>query len=274
MNLVRTQEPGGRGAEARARQSRGLRSHRGAGAPILAGMAALLLAACAPAVGRAPPPSVQPGEALKNDVHWARTAAEHRGIFVQTYRLAADRVRELAAGRAPGSWAVILDADETVLDNSEYQRRLMQAGARFHVSTWNDWVREAAADSLPGAAGFIRTVRELGGRVAIVTNRDEEVCEPTRRNLASLAIVVDVVLCQAPGEQGKIGRFDAVRRGTTPAGLAPLEVLVFIGDNIHDFPGQTQQLRTAPAAALDSFGRTWFLLPNPMYGSWERNPPR
>jgi 5'-nucleotidase (lipoprotein e(P4) family) len=274
VNLVRTQEPRSRGAEERVSQSLGLRWSRGVGAPILAGMTALLLGACAPAVGSARPAAMQPGEALKNDVHWARTAAEHRGIFLQTYRLATDRVRELAAGRERGSWAVILDADETVLDNSEYQRRLMQAGARFHVSTWNDWVREAAADSLPGAAGFIRTVRELGGRVAIVTNRDEDVCEPTRRNLASLAILVDVVLCQSPGEQGKVGRFDAVRNGTSPAGLPPLDVLVFIGDNIQDFPGQTQQLRTAPVAAFDNFGRTWFLLPNPMYGSWERNPPR
>jgi 5'-nucleotidase (lipoprotein e(P4) family) len=234
-------------------------------------MAAALIAGCAPATAVSP---AGPAAATKNDVHWVRTAAEHRGIFLQTYRLASDRVRELAAERSRGTWAVILDADETVLDNSEYQRRLAERNARFDVSTWNDWVREAAADSLPGAAGFIRTVRELGGRIAIVTNRDEEVCGDTRTNLQQLAITVDVVLCQAPGEVGKNDRFRSVRDGTTGTALPPLEVVMYFGDNIQDFPAQTQQVRGARPAAYDNFGRTWFLLPNPMYGSWERNPPR
>ena len=236
----------------------------------IAPLAFTLLAACASAPAAPPAPTV--GRA--NDVHWVRTAAEHRGIFLQTYRAAGDRVRELAPARQRGEWAVILDADETVLDNSEYQRRLVEQGARFDVNTWNDWVREGVADSLPGAAAFIRTVRDLGGRVAIVTNRDDVVCDDTRRNLQQLAITVDIVLCQAPGESGKGGRFRAVREGTTGTSLPPLEVVMYIGDNIQDFPEQTQQIRAGSPAAYDNFGRTWFLLPNPMYGSWERNPPR
>jgi 5'-nucleotidase (lipoprotein e(P4) family) len=182
-------------------------------------------------------------------------------------------VRELAADRPRGSWAVILDADETVLDNSEYQRRIALRGERFDVNTWNDWVREEAADSLPGAAGFIRTVREVGGRVAIVTNRDDVVCDPTRRNLEALGITVDVVLCQAPDASAKSGRFQAVRDGTTGTTLPPLDVLMYVGDNIQDFPDRTQQIRT-DLGAYAEFGRSWFLLPNPMYGSWERNLPR
>jgi 5'-nucleotidase (lipoprotein e(P4) family) len=241
---------------------------------VLTPLALALLAACASAPVTTVTGVAARAAARKNDVHWVRTAAEHRGIFLQTYRAATDRVRELAAGRQRGTWAVILDADETVLDNSEYQRRLALAGASFDVDTWNDWVRERAADSLPGAAGFIRTVRELGGRVAIVTNRDDVVCDDTRSNLRQLTITVDVVLCQAPGESGKNGRFRAVTEGTAATSLPPLVVLVYVGDNIQDFPGQTQQIRSAAPSAFDNFGRTWFLLPNPMYGSWERNAPR
>jgi 5'-nucleotidase (lipoprotein e(P4) family) len=233
----------------------------------------LISTACATAPAGAPAAAAA-AAAQPNDVHWVRSAAEYRAVFLQTYSHATARVRELAVGRTAGTWAVILDADETVLDNSEYQRRIHLRGERFHVSTWNAWVREAAADSLPGAAGFIRTVRDLGGRVAIVTNRDDEICEPTRENLRRLGIAVDVVLCQAPGEVGKIGRFDAVAQGTTGAALPPLDVIAWVGDNIHDFPGATQQLRDAAPAAFDAFGRTWFILPNPMYGSWERNPHR
>lgn len=238
----------------------------------------ILLTVLAGACATAPAPSAVPRAAdvrtQPNDVHWVRTAAEHRAIFIQTFRHATERIRELAADRQRGSWAVILDADETVLDNSEYQRRLAERGGSFDLETWNAWVREAAADTLPGAAGFIRTVRELGGRVAIVTNRDDIVCDPTRRNLRDLGVTVDVVLCQTAGESGKDGRFRAVAEGTTAANLPRLDVIAFVGDNIQDFPSTTQQIRDAAPSAFDRFGRDWFILPNPMYGSWERLPPR
>jgi acid phosphatase len=167
---------------------------------------------------------------------------------------------------------VILDADETVLDNSPYQVRITQRGERFNTETYNVWVREARAATLPGSAEFIQLARQLGGRVVIVTNRDEIVCPATRQNFSALGIVVDVVLCKPDGPSDKNPRFQAVARGTAAPGLPPLRVLMYVGDNIQDFPTMTQELRNAPAAALEPFGRTYFVLPNPMYGSWERNP--
>ncbi|MBW3534859.1 MAG: hypothetical protein KY453_06520 [Gemmatimonadetes bacterium] len=207
-------------------------------------------------------------------IHWVRSSAEHRVLFLQVYGQAAEAVREREGAYDDGRWAVILDADETVLDNSEYQRRRAAAGLGFTLESWNDWVREEAAPALPGAVRFVERVRSLGGRVAIVTNRDEPVCDATRRNLDALGIVADVVLCRQAGEEGKDGRFRAVQEGTTHAALPPLEVLAWVGDNIQDFPGMGQEAREAPADALARFGRSWFLLPNPMYGSWERLPPR
>lgn len=232
----------------------------------------LLLPACAAPRTATPPAPGPTGAALPPAVHWVRNSAEHRAVFLQTYRAASERARELARGREAGTWAVILDADETVLDNSTYQMRLARRGEAFSNETWNAWVREEAAAAQPGAARFIELVRGLGGRVAIVTNRDEPVCDATRRNLAALVIEVDVVLCQAEGEQGKEGRFAAVREGTTPAGLPPLDVVMWVGDNIHDFPGLDQRVREGPPGPYEPFGRRWFVLPNPMYGSWERNP--
>lgn len=225
--------------------------------------------AATPAVPAASGPDAPPAA-----LHWARSSAEHRALFLQVYRDAAAHVGEVAPTLERGAWAVILDADETVLDNSTYQKRLAERGTRFDVATWNAWVREEDAGALPGAAEFIGLVRNLGGRVAIVTNRDEEVCEPTRRNLRALGITVDVVLCQQPGESGKMGRFQSVQAGTTPVSLPPLNVVAWVGDNIQDFPGMDQAARDADESRLRPFGATWFILPNPMYGSWERNPAR
>jgi len=203
-------------------------------------------------------------------VRWVREAAEYHALFLQTYRAAAERLRDLAEAERPGSWAVILDADETVLDNSIYQLRRAREGLPFSAPTWNAWVREEAAPALPGAVEFVREARALGGRVVIVTNRDEEVCAETRRNLAAVGVEADAVLCRPPGVSDKNPRYRAVREGAVP-GLPPLEVLLWVGDNIHDFPGLSQPARDA-AGALEPFGRTFFMLPNPMYGSWEALP--
>lgn len=229
------------------------------------------LAACAPAVAPAAAPTASAAR-LPNDIHWFRNSAEQRALTLQVYRSAGDQLRELARGMTAGTWAVILDADETVLDNSLYQVRITRRGERFADETWNAWVREARATALPGSAEFVRLVRQLGGRVAIVTNRAEIVCPETRQNLRTLGFVVDVVLCKPEGPSDKNPRFQAVAQGTAAPGLPPLRVLMYVGDNIQDFPTLTQELRNAQHSAFERFGRTYFMLPNPMYGSWERNP--
>lgn len=237
-------------------------------------LVALLLPACAPRATLAPvvataaaADSLAPG----NDIHWVRNAVEYRALALQVYRAASGYVEREAVALPRGSWAVILDADETVLDNSEHQRRLAVRGTRFNDSTWYAWAREQAAPAVPGAAEFTQLVRRLGGRVAIVTNRDEAICPPTVANLAKAGVAADVVLCRTPGQSDKNPRFRAVAEGTTAAGLPPLRVIAWIGDNIRDFPGLDQDAR---GDALAPFGTHYFMLPNPMYGSWESLPRR
>lgn len=219
-------------------------------------------------------PSPPPAATLPPAIHWSRNAAEHSAAFRQTYRVAGERLRSLVAGRSAGSWAVILDADETVLDNSTYQKERAAIGEGFSSDSWDAWVRRIEATALPGAGDFITAARALGGRVAIVTNRTEAVCPATRENLVRVGIVVDVVLCRPPESSDKNPRFEAVQNGTTGADLPPLEVLMWLGDNIEDFPGLDQGLRMMAAPAWSAFGDRYFILPNPMYGSWQSNPAR
>jgi 5'-nucleotidase (lipoprotein e(P4) family) len=219
----------------------------------------------------APAPTVRGASErpLPRDVRWVRNSAEYRAIVLQTYRVAGERVRELARGLDARSWAVILDADETVLDNSEYQRRRAVLDSGFTPATWNAWISERAAVAVPGAVAFIRDVRTMGGRIAIVTNRDENQCEDTRANLRSIGVEADLVLCQPPGEGTKNPRFERVQSGTAAPGVPALRVVAWVGDNIQDFPRLTQGVR-GDSTALSEFGRRYFVLPNPMYGSWER----
>ena len=245
---------------------------------VVAGQLALLLAAllpaCAPQAVATPaptPPAAAEARPLPNEIHWFRNSAEYRALAQQVYRAATAYVEREAAALPRGGWAVILDADETAIDNSEYQRRLAARGARFEDSTWYAWAREQAAPAVPGAAAFTQRVHQLGGRVAYVTNRDDAICAPTEANLRSAGLAVDLVLCRTPGQSDKNPRYRAIEEGTTPAGLPPLRVVAWIGDNIRDFPNLDQD---AAASALALFGQRYFMLPNPMYGSWESLPRR
>ena len=234
--------------------------------------------ACAPAAGTvAAPPAPAMGATASTDsipasVRWYRASAERRAIYLQTYRLAAAALERRVAGLAAGAWAVILDADETVLDNSPYQQDLARRRVTFDSATWNAWVMRGAAAALPGAPEFTRRAHELGGRVVIVTNREQTQCDSTRANLQRVAIAADAVLCRTdPSNSFKDARFEAVAAGAPPSPLPPLRVVMWVGDNIQDFPRLRQNLRSASDSAFAEFGDRFIVLPNPMYGSWERN---
>ena len=233
--------------------------------------------AAAPKPPAAPPASPPGAEALSqkpvsNDIRWTRDSAEHRALFLQVYAAATAHVQQEAARRPSGGWAVVLDADETVIDNSQYQLERERAGLPFDGPSWRAWTERREAVPLPGARAFLARVRELGGRIAIVTNRTMSDCPDTEAVFNTHALVFDVMLCKPDaGPSDKNPRFDSVAKGTTAAGLPPLEIVAFVGDNIHDFPALSQAIRKQPDEAFGDFGVRFFALPNPMYGSWERN---
>ena len=245
--------------------------------PLAALLLGLATAACAS--GRAPSPAAAPPSVaavpvvVPGALRWFRASAERRAAYLQAYRLAGEVVTRRAGGLAAGSWAVVLDGDETVLDNAPYEQGLVERGATYDSASWNAWVRRGVAADLPGAIGFTALVRQLGGRVVIVTNRDEAFCAATRANLVRARITADEVLCRTDrSTDSKDPRFDAVARGVAPSVLPPLRVVMWVGDNIQDFPHTTQAVRTAGDEAFGDFGERFFVLPNPMYGSWEHNP--
>jgi 5'-nucleotidase (lipoprotein e(P4) family) len=214
---------------------------------------------------------VRAAPSLPDSLHWVRNSAEYRAAALQAFRLATARVEEAAGGRAAGTWAVVADADETLLDNSQYQKERAEAGLPFTPESWTEWVGRREAPAVPGAVDFARRVRELGGRLAVVTNRTQAECPDSEVNLRALGVEPDAILCRPEGAHGtKEPRFQQVESGQA-FGAGPVEVLLYVGDNILDFPGLDQQARLS-LERLEAFGRRFVVVPNPMYGSWERNP--
>jgi acid phosphatase len=231
----------------------------------------LVLSACqttrqAPVSTPGAPPAAP---ALPNDIKWVQRSAEYYAGILQTYRAATARIEQQSASRQPGTWAVILDADETIISNLQYQ--VERVGQGYSADSWAAWVHRKEATPLPGAAAFLTRARQLGGRIAIVTNRLESECEDTRAVFRTHQLPFDAMLCREDqGPPDKSPRFESVASGKTSAGQTPLDVVAFVGDNILDFPGLTQASRQGGEDAFSEFGIRFFLVPNPMYGSWER----
>jgi 5'-nucleotidase (lipoprotein e(P4) family) len=219
----------------------------------------------------APPASSPAAQTAEPDsIRWARDSAEYQAALLQVYRQATNRVEAEARTKPSSTWAAILDADETVISNVTYQIERARAHLPFTQESWTAWVRRREATPLPGAADFLSRVRALGGRIAIVTNRLQSECADTEALFKMHALVYDVMLCRPDGSPSdKNPRFEAVASGRTAASSSPLEVLAFVGDNILDFPRLTQASKAEGGKALSEFGVRFFLVPNPMYGSWQ-----
>jgi 5'-nucleotidase (lipoprotein e(P4) family) len=205
------------------------------------------------------------------DIKWFRRAAERKALSLQAYNQASAKLESKAAAQS-GPWAVVLDIDETTLDNSAYQLRRAELGLGFSQATWTAWVNERAATPLPGALAFTQKVKQLGGKVVFVSNRLlAGECAPTEDNLQAQGFAYDGILCKS-GASEKNTRFDSITNGTSGiAGLPAMPTLMYMGDNIQDFPLLTQDVRKQPDSAFAKFGDSFWLLPNPMYGSWEKN---
>lgn len=229
-----------------------------------------------------------------NAVLWTQTSLEHDMIYREVYRQAAAVLPEALADpawdalaaedRPEGSDphglppAVVLDIDETVLDNSPYQARLIRDNARYDDVTWAEWVREEAARPLPGALAFTRAAAARGITVIYLSNRDHALDEATLANLRAAGFPVagpDVFLglgAAVPGCEQK-GSSKSCRRRLV---ASRYRVLVQVGDQVGDFiqlAGTTPAERRAGLKPYrDWIGTRWFVLPNPTYGSWESAP--
>jgi 5'-nucleotidase (lipoprotein e(P4) family) len=236
------------------------------------GAAAVVVSACAsgsPASAPQTAPVKVQARAQPDSMTWVAKSVEYRALVAQTYRAATGRVDSEAPRYAPGTWAVILDSDDTILNDLQYEQERAAAGLGFTQESWAAWVRRRTAQPLPGAAAFLAHVRTLGGRIAIVTNRLGSECDDTIAVFKANDLPFDALLCRPDGTPSdKNPRFAAVAAGQTDAGRTSLTIVAYVGDNILDFPSLSQNLRETDPA-FGEFGVRYFVLPNPMYGSWQ-----
>ncbi|MDZ4047034.1 MAG: 5'-nucleotidase, lipoprotein e(P4) family [Pseudoxanthomonas sp.] len=224
-----------------------------------------------------------------NAVAWVQTSVEYRAITTQTFRAAADHLDaalkekhwdalvpdergNAAIGLKP---AVVMDVDETVLDNSPYQARLIRDGKEYDEISWDQWVAEKKAKPLPGVVDFAKAAAEKGVTILYISNRAVHLKEATLANLreAGLPVADDSVFlglgtvlegCEQNGSEKNCRRRLAGQK---------YRVLMQFGDQIGDFVQVEANTREGRQTLFDEyddwFGERWWMLPNPTYGSWE-----
>lgn len=244
-------------------------------------LSAILLTALA-ACQDAPPPR-EAHENL-NATLWMQGSAEYKVDTLGKYRQARatlDRAlrdrRWTAATEQTGDAsrlppAVIMDLDETVLDNSLFQGELTKRRMLFSLDLWNDWVARAEATALPGAVEFIAYAESRGVSVFYVTNRTANGEAATRRNLEKLGVklptAVDTVMTA-----GENPGWSSEKTSRRVAVAATHRILMLVGDDLGDFIGASRDTAENRVKAAerhaDWWGERWVLMANPAYGSWE-----
>lgn len=210
-------------------------------------------------------------------VLYMQKAAEYRALAYQAFNLARLRldqdldkkhVKKLPKAERKMPRAIVVDIDETVLDNSPSQANGIKNDAPFNINDWYRWGEMRKAKAIPGAVDFLNYAVSKGVKIFYISNRDEVQRQATVDNLKSAGfndVSNDNVLLREK-ESGKDARRDRVRE--------KYRIVMLIGDNLDDFTSafekQSIANRFAEAdKAREEFGRRFIVLPNAMYGTWE-----
>ncbi len=227
-----------------------------------------------------------------NATLWTQISAEFRAITLQTYKTAS---KNLDSALKDKKWSaelsqkedfedlspcVILDIDETVLDNSLYQGQLVLDNSSYATKTWDKWIKMAKATKVKGALNFVKKAKEKGVTVFYLTNRkcierDNLFCPQeleTIKNLERLGfpkVKEEEILLRYEKENWgseKLSRRQEIAKN--------YRVLMLFGDDLGDFlPKVKKEISPEQRFDLvetfnDYWGEKWFILPNPTYGSW------
>lgn len=214
---------------------------------------------------------------------WIQTAAEYEALTIQAYNTSA---RLLPVALEDSSWsaslqqgemfrnlpaAIILDVDETVLDNSYYEARGIIDKTGYQTDTWNAWVREIEAEAIKGAVNLTNMAEEMGIAVFYITNRSADVQSATEQNLREQGFPVAENGVMSKGGQPEWTSAKTTRRRVV---ADDYRVLMLFGDDLNDFvPARgisIDQRKQLVEEHSNKWGYKWFVFPNPNYGSWER----
>ena len=205
---------------------------------------------------------------------WFQKSGEARAAYYQTYNYAEMMLDNLLKKdrfkiKKKLPKAIITDIDETVLNNSPFNARLIESGEHFNNENWTKWVNEKRAKALPGAVDFAHYAKEKGVEIFYISNRSVKTLKPTIENLknAGFPFADEKHVLLKDKTSDKTARRNSV--------LKNYEVILYLGDNLRDFDenfkyAENMNRNDSVDAHKELFGKKYIIFPNPMYGEWEK----
>lgn len=200
---------------------------------------------------------------------WYQQSAEMTQSYLQSYRYATLLLdKKLETRRSEKPSAVVLDIDETILDNSPYEVMLIDSGKTYTYDNWKQWTDQARAQALPGALDFVNYAKERGVEVFYISNRTIEELSSTIINLK------DKNFPNASAEYITLKESTSDKTERRNEVLKHYDVLIYIGDNLTDYSEIFANRGSDMGKALveeykEELLDNFVMLPNPMYGEWE-----
>jgi len=205
-------------------------------------------------------------EGLLYSTLWMQTAAEYRACAYQAYNYATLILKDDMTKKHDKPRAIIVDVDETVIDNSVYEAWQIKDGIKY-PERFDEWINSAEGLGIPGAHEFLNFAADNGYTVFYISNRKLRHLEGTRENLEKLGYPfadLDHMLFKDK-KSSKQPRRDKV--------MENYELVLLMGDNLIDFSdkfaGSTVEGRFEAVDELrEEFGNKFVILPNAMHGKW------
>ncbi|MDQ6758111.1 MAG: 5'-nucleotidase, lipoprotein e(P4) family [Bacteroidota bacterium] len=199
---------------------------------------------------------------------YQQQSAEYKALCLQAFNIAHMRVDENLHASSARPKAIITDIDETILDNSVYEVHQTLQGKDYESISWYQWTDKSAADTVPGAAAFLKYAASKGIEIYYITNREERERISTLLNLQkfNLPNADNVHLIPRQSTSSKELRRQQVS--------ATHEIILLLGDNLADFSATFDKKSVDDRSQnvnsfASEFGNRFIVIPNPVYGDWE-----
>ena len=202
-------------------------------------------------------------------VVWMQQSGEYQALAHQAFNAAKTAFDHSKASKGKKK-AVVVDLDETFIDNSAYAGWQVKNGKPFSGETWTKWVDARQSAAVPGAVEFSNYVNSHGGAVFFVSNRRDDVEKAgtidDMKRLGFTNVTEDRLLLKKD-KSNKSQRFESIMQQN-------YDIVVYVGDNLNDFGDATYKKSNAErrnfvAQNNKLFGTKFIILPNANYGDWE-----
>lgn len=203
-----------------------------------------------------------------HSMYWHKNSAEYKALCLQAYNAAKTKLDMELSKDHEKKLAIVADLDETIFNNTPYNEMLIEKETSFNQENWSNWVNKKIATAIPGSLDFFTYAESKGVEIIYLSNRRIENYEPTKENLIKLGFPFD-------NSTKMLLRTNSSDKYERRKSISDQNIIMFIGDNLGDFDSaffdkSNEQRWEVSNNLKEKFGDQFILIPNLIYGDWER----